>query len=330
MAWFTVQYRDKNGAKAEAEFEAADKSALFKLLAEKNISAVSVRDGRVGKEKNRRRRAAKGVLTGSYFSLIKGIVAGLALVVVALAAWHFLRTASPTQKYSTRGKKAKSVSTVSKPPQKIKPKHELAEVQKPQKARYWEQPTTNGLTECQILKWKHMHSSPPSYTNNAMRLRPKSEFEIFDTRAENEIAMFMTMEPGTGLVGDPDYGDAFRNEFLKSCETPILISDDDNDYQRQLKKDMIALKLELRDRMRNGEDICAIMRETREEMMRLGTLKQQIEDELHEMLRNAKSKEDVEVSVEAANKLLEDNGVSPIKLSPITKQVLMRRYGINY
>ena len=37
-----------------------------------------------------------------------------------------------------------------------------------------------------------------------------------------------------------------KQQFLKSCETPIIIEKDDSDYVRQLKKDMIDLKIECR------------------------------------------------------------------------------------
>ena len=84
MAWFTVQYRDKNGAKAEAEFEAADRSALFKMLSAKNITPVRVVDGRLAKK--------KGAKSGS---AVRGILAGLIVVVGALAALYFLVPANP-------------------------------------------------------------------------------------------------------------------------------------------------------------------------------------------------------------------------------------------
>ena len=79
MAWFTVQYRDKNGAKAEAEYEAADRSALFKSLSAKNITPVRVVDGRLAKK--------KGAKSGG---AVRGILAGLIVVVGALAAFDFL------------------------------------------------------------------------------------------------------------------------------------------------------------------------------------------------------------------------------------------------
>ena len=207
----------------------------------------------------------------------------------------------------------------------------VTEIAKPQKKRdpfYWEQPTTNGLNEAQLRKWHNMHLPAPSFTNTAMHARPPSEYEIFETRAENEIAMFMTMIPGEGLVGSPDYDESFKDEFLKSCETPIIIYEDDTEYEKQLKREMEELKIDLRQRMRDGEDICEIMAETREEMMRLGVVRQQIESEMRDMLSESESADDFDDCIEAANRILESQGIAPLRINPIVRRNIMRQLGI--
>ncbi|MBQ4385310.1 MAG: hypothetical protein II823_05250 [Kiritimatiellae bacterium] len=207
----------------------------------------------------------------------------------------------------------------------------VTEAVEPQKKRtpfYWEQPTTNGLNEAQLRKWRNMHLPAPSFTNTAMHARPPSEYEIFGTRAENEIAMFMTMVPGEGLVGSPDYDESFKDEFLKSCETPIIIYEDDTEYEKQLKREMEELKIDLRQRMRDGEDICEIMAETREEMMRLGVVRQQIESEMRDMLSESESADDFDDCIEAANRILESQGIAPLRINPIVRRNIMRQLEI--
>ena len=140
--------------------------------------------------------------------------------------------------------------------------------------------------------------------------------------------MFMTMVPGEGLVGSPDYDESFREEFLKSCETPIIIDEDDTEYEKQLKREMEELKIDLRQRMRNGEDICEIMTETREEMMRLGVVRQQIEGEMRNMLSDAESVEDFDDCIEAADRILEAQGIAPLRINPIVRRNMMRQLGI--
>lgn len=203
------------------------------------------------------------------------------------------------------------------------------EPQKPvpeKKPRYWERPTTNGLSACQIAKWKFANTRPPSYTNNYIHSRERAPFEIFGTRAENEIACLLTMDPGQGLVGSPNYGNQFRDEFMKSFETPIIISSGDGEFEKRLKKDMIDAKIELKQRIADGEDICQIMTDTRNEMMRLSQLRQDIIESTHNLIREeASSTSDIDDFVKAANTVLENNGIAPIMVNPLTKRMLRKR-----
>ena len=257
---------------------------------------------------------------------MRGVVAGAAAVVAIAAVCVFVfsgEDAAPAEKAEKKAEKIKEVTPAPAP--KAGKATERPKREKPKKSHYWEQPTTNGLSGCQILKWKHVRVKPPSYTNDAFRMRPKSEYEIFDTRAENEIAMLMAVPPGTEIVGSPDYGEAFRKEFLKSCETPIVVSDDDTEYQKQLKQDMIQMKAELRQRMADGEDICEIMAESRLEMRRLNAIKEQIEQGMRELMKDAQSEEDVDDTIRATNKLLEQHGIAPIKSNPLVKRMVRKR-----
>lgn len=258
-------------------------------------------------------------------SPIRGLIAGGAVVVLAAVAYFaFFSGGEEAQKVrSTKDRgKIKEVTPAAAPKYQEEVK---VEKEKPKKPHYWEQPTTNGLTAAQIRKWKHVRVPPPSYTNNAMLLRPKSHYEIFETRAENEIAMLMTIEPGAGLVGSPNYGEAFKKEFLKSCETPIIVKEDDSEHDKQLKRDMIQTKIELRQRMADGEDICQIMTDARLEAMRLGQIKQEIESQAHDLFKEAKTEEDLDDSIAAANKMLESKGIAPIKMSPMLRRNLIRK-----
>ena len=266
-------------------------------------------------------------------SAFRGLLAAIIVIGGAVAAYIiFLGPATGGAARDNAKAKAAKIAEVSPDLSEYTPVAVDAETVKPQKKRapfYWEQPTTNGLNEAQLRKWRNMHLPAPSFTNTAMHARPPSEYEIFGTRAENEIAMFMTMVPGEGLVGSPDYGESFRDEFLKSCETPIIIDEDDTEYEKQLKREMEELKIDLRQRMRNGEDICEIMAETREEMMRLGVVRQQIESEMRDMLEGAETLEDFDDCVEAANKLLESQGIAPLRMNPIIRRNMMRKLGIS-
>lgn len=318
---FTVRYRNEKGAMSEMVVDADSKSNVFGILREKGISAVSVTQG------SQKRTSPHSQKTGGSRSLVGRLVLwGGMVVLVAAVAW-FVSTRNADVEDTKEDKKSKISGTIKEvnPSIPVSRPVEPTEVKKKTKVPYWELPTTNGLSEAQIRKWKHRRVPPPSYTNNAMRLRAKPEFEIFGTRAENEIAMLLTIEPGQGLVGSPNYGEHFRKEFMKSCETPIIINPEDSDYVKQLKKDMIATKIDLRQRMADGEDICKIMSDSHEEAMRLGLIKQEIEGQTRELLNSARTPEELEDSINAANLLLEQKGIAPIKISPIMKRNLLRK-----
>lgn len=200
-----------------------------------------------------------------------------------------------------------------------------ATVRQEKKVAFWNQPTTNGLSEAQIRKWEAMHRKPAAYTNNVMALYPKPKCAIFETHAENEIAFLMTLEPGASLFGTRRYSEKFKQEFLKSCETPIIVTKDDDEYTAQLKRDMIATKIELRNRMADGEDLGEILTETRNELRRLGEVKRMVAQEMRSVIKEtATSEADIDASIAAANKMLEDKGVAPIKVSPVMRMALIR------
>lgn len=192
--------------------------------------------------------------------------------------------------------------------------------------RYWERDTTNGLTAAQIRKWKFVRQPKPAFTNNFMFTRKKEKFEIFDTYAENMLAFLLTIEPGKQVFGTPRYSKDIEQEFLKSCETPIIITADDDDYTRDLKRAMIDAKIEIRNRMADGESFVSIIDETRKEAMRLGQIKQSVIQDVRNLVsENAQSEEDIDSFYEAANKILEQNGIAPIKAGRFYKMSVMRK-----
>ena len=206
-----------------------------------------------------------------------------------------------------------------------------AVAKKPKKVEYWEQDTTNGLSACQILKWELYHTPAPSYTNNYIHHQPRPFYAIFDHSSENEIACLLTMNPGEGLVGEPNYGKDWAEDFEESCKVPIIISSADSEETKQLKQMMIDAKIELKNRMAAGEDICRIMADTRNELMRLGQIRESMVDQVRELIdETARSSADVDDMVDAANKLLEQKGIAPISLNPLTRRMICKNLGIPY
>ena len=81
MAKYTVRYRDSSGVAKVTEIDAEDRAGVFAALKEMGVSAISVTEGAVMRASSRRVPP----------SALRGAVAGVAVVVLAVAAWLVLR-----------------------------------------------------------------------------------------------------------------------------------------------------------------------------------------------------------------------------------------------
>ena len=265
----------------------------------------------------------------SHFGLARLVVwAVVGFAVAGIAYFFAMQSGAVSEKMEKKAKKgliAEVKPEISQGGAEAEETHESVKAEPSREIPFWEQDNTNGFNSAMIKKWKFMHRPKPSFTNDMAKNMPKLECEIFDSRVENEIAVLMTLKPGASMVGMPKYGEEYEREFLESCEQPIIISEEDDEYTKQLKRDMIQVKIELMDRMRNGEKIGDIIREARMEAQRLSQLREDIVSTLRETIADADSDDDVDLLYESANKMLEAYGISPIKPLSISKYWLQRR-----
>ena len=153
----------------------------------------------------------------------------------------------------------------------------------------------------------------------------KGKYEIFDHACENEIAGFLSMEPGQGLVGTPRYNGRFKRDFLESLKHPIVVTPDDSPEDAALKRNVIKAKIELKEALDRGEDIEQIMLDTRKEMQDLARYKQELKQQMHEMVKGdgEMTTEEMEDLVDAANKMLDAKGIAPMTFGPLTRRKIM-------
>ena len=154
----------------------------------------------------------------------------------------------------------------------------------------------------------------------------KGKYEIFDHACENEIAGFLSMEPGQGLVGTPRYNGRFKRDFLESLKHPIIVSKDDSPEDAALKRNVIQAKIELKEALDRGEDIEQIMLDTRREMQDLARYKQELKQQMHEMVKSSEGEmttEEMQDLLDAANKMLDAKGIAPMTFGPLTRRKIM-------
>ena len=256
--------------------------------------------------------------------VLKGIVAGVAVVALAFGAWHFMihGTGNEDLVKAEKPKKPSMIAVATPEPVAPKPAEIKAE---PPKVDPNARPTKVGevVNGYVLLPSGRMHKRTGVITNS-LASRAKGAYHIFDHASDNEIACYLSMKPGDALVGPARYTGRFKDRFLESIKTPIIVTEYDTPEQAQLKRDVIAARLQLKDALDRGEDIEQIMLDTRQELQDLARYKNELRKQFNELRRaEGTTEEDVDTLLEACNKMLESKGIAPMKFGPITRRKLM-------
>ena len=310
MNW-SVTYRTKDGGQVVEVLEAESREALFRVLSDKGISAIRIEQG------VRKRPQAKAQNASPM--AVRGVVAGVVVVALAICTWHFLTGKSGGQESEDKLKKPSKIAEAT--PEPAKPKPVEIEVEPP-KVDPNARPTKVGevVNGYVLLPSGRMHRRTGVITNSPA-MRPKGKYAIFSRNSDNEIAAYLSMTPGDTLVGTPRYNGRFEREFLKSLEEPILISEDDSPEQAELKKAVVAARIDLKEAYDRGEDIEQIMLDTRSELQAMMRYKNELRQEFNKLRKGEDiTDQDVEDLFNACNQMLEEKGISPMKFGPITRR----------
>ena len=165
---------------------------------------------------------------------------------------------------------------------------------------------------------------PTGVVTNRVADYGKSKYSIFENRSDNEIAGILMANPGEAVVGTKRYDKWFEKQFLKSIETPITVSPDDEPWQADLKKLVIQARLELKEAHDKGEDIAAIMSESRQQLQDLSKYKQSVKQIYAQNVKEWATEQEVADLQKAVNVMLEEKGCAPMNFTPLTKMRLMK------
>jgi len=160
---------------------------------------------------------------------------------------------------------------------------------------------------------------PTGVVTNRVADYGRSKYSIFESRSDNEIAGILMMKPGEAVVGLKRYDRWFTKQFLKSIETPIDVSPDDEPWQADLKRNVIQARAELKEAYDRGEDIAAIMSESRQQLQDLSKYKQAIKQLYAQNRKECETDAEVGELQRAVNIMLEEKGCAPIDFTPLTK-----------
>ena len=306
MKW-TVTYRAKDGALREECVEAADRAKCVTECRSRGIAPVRIVEGK-GRDGARPSRAGG---TGDSKRTTARWVAAAALVVVAIGGgvwWWMAREGEP--------KKTASVQQqgVVKPKGRdgVRPSPKVADGKAPA-----------GMAPAAPVNGRDASSTDVAVTNAVAGVKTNRRFRVirkdagkkklFHNIADIYISRVVNSKPGNLVVGTLNY-DRFEEQFRKALEQPITFDEDDTPEDVAKKQAVIDTRAELKKMLDRGEDIAKVMREAEAEGRRLWEYRRSLHLEIAKAMKEGKFKaDDMQDYVDAANLMLKDKGLSPLK-----------------
>ena len=136
---------------------------------------------------------------------------------------------------------------------------------------------------------------------------------VYDS--EELIADLLEIEPGTLMFGEMPYGKRFNEDFKQAIMQRVKINPDDDEYTVALKKQVQAVKDDFKQILIDGGDVGEEMRKARNELKELGMFKESLRRELFDLRKSGQySSDDMKDFITAANKMLENKGLKPLKV----------------
>ena len=167
---------------------------------------------------------------------------------------------------------------------------------------------------------KAVNSNSP-WANKPPRIIKMRKSDIKPRRfvydAEEAIASLLEIEPGTSMYGDIPYTH-FNKKFQQALMQKVKINDDDDEYTKELKKQVQAVKDDFKKVLLEGGNVGEEMRKARNELKELGRYRDSLMRELHTLRKSGNyTSQDMKDFESAANKMLEEKGLKPIKVPAV-------------
>lgn len=239
------------------------------------------------------------------FAAIKGVVAGILVIVGAVTVFLMLQTNEPTP--LVQDGDIKSAVIPDKHPKthssSWKPKKQpqaTAKVQPPElKARDVIEP---GVVECDA------------------HLYPR---RLFKSNCENFIAGLLRATPGDTLIGGVEMDKHFDEDFKSSLNNKIVIDPDDSEEDIAVKEVVKKTKDLLKVCMERGESPREIVQQSYEDMVKISQYRTELENNLRVLTQGGGTLEEVKRYIDESNEILAEYNAKPLKLHPRTERKLM-------
>ena len=253
---------------------------------------------------------------------VRGAIAGAVVVLgAAVAAW-WLWSAGESAGETPPHRKETLIKEV-KPQLSAKEQEKLAHPGMVKVRGKWYPEYDKDGGKIWITGYGIRYHTPTVRTNHFNKALISPERKIFDNRADQDIAILLNTDPGTTFIGGFKFSKNFEKEFLKSIECPIIVSHDDPPDVANLKRAVTETKIELKARYDNGENIAEILNDSLTELKKLSAYRDDLLRLTREQIRqNKPSAEETKTIYEAANKMLADRGIRPLRMPVFLKNNL--------
>ena len=280
--------------------EAENRAGVFAELSRRGISAVSVSEGEAKPDK----RSPSRKPPHSVGRLRAWCIGVAALVAVGIVVVMLLQNKSESDDADPQSKKQMSTQKPKQPgikgDEKDTPDSQISQ----SASQPMEAVSTNDVA-----------STEPKGPKKKFRVIRKDEGKkkLFHNIADIYISRIVNSQPGNLVIGTINY-DRFPEQFKKALNEPITIDKDDTPEEVAKKQAVIETRAELKKMLDEGVDIAEVMHEAEAESRRLWNYRRLLHLELAKAVKEGKfNADDMQDYVDAANTMLKDNGMEPMK-----------------
>lgn len=320
---FTYDYRDENGAKKTEVIEAQNRADCFARLKVRGISPLNVREGG-----NRRASTAPASTAGGVRAsgVIKGAIAGVLVVAIAIAVYLFVFPSKPAP-----------VKTPKEPPKKVEQVRKTVPEKNPPVKRAEKIAASKNapvVVEKPKTPWSNIYTNSrgeevrvekdgTKVTMFKAWQRKKEEAKLHPVkrvfRHETEAYMALFLNPAQAVPPPPDN---YTNEQVAQmlADKIEILPDDTEDEVRQ-KEGVKQFKEELREYIKQGGTFNGYLGELeKRQNMEAGKM-----FEARKMISEAIEKGNMEEAKElydAINKHFAEQSMPPVNVAPKYRKLL--------
>ena len=163
-------------------------------------------------------------------------------------------------------------------------------------------------------KWMYVKNPLTGEEYVSRIFRPTDQFKtkaLYKNQALNELDGILFSDMSDELVGltiDKRFMDSLQQAFIDGVEQNA----DDDEETSARKSEMKSTLDSLRESLKNGEDIQAMIKDALHEHRKVAALKDQMKEERRIMREEGATTQEIEDFEDACNKILDEKGASPM------------------